>query len=315
MSLLASLSSDLRHLVRSSTAHLVELRGARFPASGIVWDEKTIVTVLHAMGRNDQGHVLVGTKDDPSHAKVAAKVVARDPRYDLALLEVDASLDAPAFREAPAAAESDASAEDASSVGSLVVALGLRDGAPVAALGVVSRIGPAWRTRMGGIIDRTVEVDGTLPIGASGGLLLGANGEHLGLNTMGLRPTGATLDAATLRRVVPELRRGGQTRRGFLGIGVQPFALPEALQQAWSQEGAVLVTGVQPNGAAARAGVQVGDILARVGDTKVASLEELVGSLAVLGGQPVELHLSRAGQDLTLAVTVDVWPERGQGCR
>jgi S1-C subfamily serine protease len=315
MSLLTSLSSDLRHLVRTSTAHLVELRGARFPASGIIWDTKTVVTVLHAMGRNDQGHVTVGTRDDRGHAKVAAKIVARDPRYDLALLEVDATLDAPAFAQPAADATSDASAEDPTSVGSLVVALGVRDGGAVATLGMITRVGPAWRTRMGGVIDRTLDVDGTLPIGGSGGLLLGARGEHLGLNTMGLRPTGATLDAATLRRVVPELRAGGHARRGFLGLGVQPFALPEALQQAWSQEGAVLVTGVQPGGSADRAGVAVGDILARVGETKVASLEELVGSLAVLGGKSTVVHLSRGGQDLSLQVAVDAWPERGQGCR
>jgi len=191
-------------------------------------------------------------------------------------------------------------------VGRLVMGLSRPDRGVRAGLGIVSAAGDAWRTPAGGRIDRYVETDLALHPGFSGGLVVDASGAALGLKTAGLlRGVAVAIPAPTLRRVAEALAAHGHVRRGFLGVGTMPVRLGPDQEKALGQPAALLVTSVQPDTAAARAGVLLGDallafdghVLNRPGDLFARLDEEAIG-------RSVTLRLLRAGQvkDLTAQV-------------
>ena len=158
---------------------------------------------------------------------------------------------------APAALGDDAALR----VGHMVLALGY---GPRASWGVISALGPRWRTWRGGEIERLVRLDLTLYPGFSGGPLVDAGGRVVGLNTSGLaRDARLAVPATTVTRVADELLRIGHVSRGYLGLGMQPVRLPEPLRARLGLPGeaGLIVVMVEPDGPAARAGVMLGDVL------------------------------------------------------
>jgi S1-C subfamily serine protease len=289
MTVLSQLSSTLSALVAATSPSILVLRGARFDALATAWTSELAVTVAHALGRRDQGKVLLA---DGSEAD--ATVVARDPGTDVAVLRVTASLSVPCW--------SDTQPE----VGALVLAVA-RDGAgrPRAILGPVQGRSGAWRTRSGAVIDALIEVDAALPWGASGGPLVSASGEVIGLNTHRLRRAGATVPTVTVRRVVESLLAHGEARRGRLGIAVAPATLAPVAAGRVGRTHALLVTSVAPDGPAMRAGLLLGDVLTAVDEQAVEHLEDLLGALSTRGGRRGALQLLRGGEPLTLEVEVE----------
>jgi len=91
-----------------------------------------------------------------------------------------------------------------------------------ATLGVLSALGKGWRTPSGGQIDRYFQNDAAMYPGFSGGPLVAAPGQMLGINTSALlRGISAEVPVATVSRVVETLLEHGRVRRGFLGVGLQ----------------------------------------------------------------------------------------------
>jgi S1-C subfamily serine protease len=87
-------------------------------------------------------------------------------------------------------------------------------------------------------------------------------GRVRGLNTAGLlRGTATAVPAATVRRVVESLLLHGQVRRGYLGVGAQPVRLPAGAGYGPDQTAALLVSSVQAESPASRAGLMLGDVL------------------------------------------------------
>jgi S1-C subfamily serine protease len=183
-------------------------------------------------------------------------------------------------------------------VGQLVLGLSRPDRSVRAGLGVVCATGEAWRTPAGGRVDRFIETDLALHSGFSGGLVVDASGRALGIKTAGLlRGAAVVLPAPTVRRVAEALSSHGHVRRGFLGVGTMPVRLAADQEKALGQPAALLVTSVQPDTAAARAGVLLGDallafdghVLNRPGDLFARLDEDAIG-------RSVTLRLLRAGQ-------------------
>jgi len=290
---LKALSDDLARLVESAAASVVRVEGRRRSASsGVVWSaDGLVVASHHAVDAEDD--IPVGLHDGRS---VAGRVVGRDPGSDLALVRVEAhGLVPPRWSEAPAPRP-----------GELVLSLSRPGRSVRARLGIVSATAGEWRTPSGARFESYLESDIALHPGFSGGLLLAADGAALGVNSAGLlRGTALSVPGAVVRRVVEALSAHGRVRRGYLGIGTQAVALPQALRESAGQGSGLIVLSVQPDSPAARGGVLLGDVLLRAGDDVLTHPGALVPSLdADQVGRELRLRVLRAGEarDVSLVV-------------
>ena len=288
----SDLSNRLAGLVEAAAPAVVRVEGRRrSPSTGVVFGPDTVVTAHHCL-EWDEG-IRVGLAGG---SVVAATLVGRDPTTDLALLRVPGSgLQPPAW-----------SGADEARPGHLVLGLSRPGRGARATLGVVSEIGEGWRTGSGGRIDRYLETDLALHPGFSGGLAVDASGRALGVNTAGLvRGAPIVIPASTVRRVADALAAHGHVRRGFLGVGTMPIHLGAEVEKAVGQPTALLVTSVQPETAAARAGVLLGDALVAFDGQALRRPADLLARLDEEAiGKSVTLRVLRAGaiQDLVAQV-------------
>jgi S1-C subfamily serine protease len=289
---LTGLSEGLAAVVEGAGPAVVRVEGRRRGASsGVAWSEGVVVTASHVL-EWDEG-VEVGLPDGRT---VGAAVAGRDPGTDVAALRVDAKGLTPALWTEP----------DALKAGHLVLGLS-RPGARVrASLGMVSVRGDATWTATGGRLDHDIRVDIGLAAGFSGSLLVDTEARGLGVNTAGLvRGTPTLVPTATLRRVVDALLAHGHVRRGFLGIGTQGVRLPGEAARSAGQATALLIVSVQPETAAAKAGLLLGDVLLSFGGQRLRHPGELLPLLDEERiGKEVGLKILRAGEVLDLGVLV-----------
>ncbi len=288
---LLNLSDDLASLVETAGLAVVRVEARRrLPASGVLWSSGgLIVTAHHVVEREDQ--ISVGLADGRS---AGATLVGRDPTTDLAVLQTDEKDLAP-----PSWAE-----PDALKVGHLVLALGRPGKTVQATLGIVSALGGGWRTRGGGQVDRYLQTDVVMYPGFSGGPLVNAAGDVVGINTSALlRGTSLALPTTTVRRVIEDLVAHGKVRRGYLGVGTQPARLSEGLAKQLGQETGLLLVSVEPGSPAEQGGLFMGDTIVVFDGQPVRHHDDLLVHLAgdrvgaslpvriVRGGQVQELHV------------------------
>jgi S1-C subfamily serine protease len=255
----------------------------RLPASGIVWsDDEIVVTAHHVVERDDR--IGVGLSDGK---QVEAELVGRDPTTDLAVLRVEG---------AQPSSSTTAQADDLS-VGHLVLALGRPGRTVQATLGIVSALGTSWRTAAGGTIDRYLQTDVVMYPGFSGGPLVDSDGKVLGLNTSALRGVSLTIPSLTVDRVVESILSHGRVQRGYLGVGVQPVNLPEALAEELGQETGLILISVEPGSPAEAGGLTLGDTLLSVHGEPVQRLDDLLSLLSgELVGEEVLIRILRGGE-------------------
>lgn len=289
-----ALSDQLGDVVESAGAGLVRVEaGHRFGASGVAWNGDAIVTASHVVRREEE--IGVGL---PDGSTVSATLVGRDEATDLAVLRLP---DPAAAAKAGVKPVRWSDGKDLR-VGDLVLALS-RPGRTVrAAFGIVAALGEAWRTGMGGRVDRYIETDTARGAGFSGGLLVGSSGQALGLNTaFGRHGPAVTLPAQTLQRVIPMLLAGGHVARGYLGVGAYPVRIPQAQDAA--ERAGLIVLSVAPEGPAAQAGVLQGDILVSVDGGATGSIAELRTRLDEgTAGRAARLSILRGGRGQELEV-------------
>jgi S1-C subfamily serine protease len=296
MDALLSLSNDLAAAVERAAPAVVAVHARRrLPSTGIHWRPGIVVTAEHTVRTAED--ITVTMADGRS---LPAVLAGRDPGTDLAVLRV---ADAGSVVATPG--------DDAAlKVGHMVLALGY---GPRASWGVISALGPRWRSWRGGDIDRLVRLDLVLYPGFSGGPLVDAAGRVVGLNTSGLaRETRLALPVTMVTRVADELLQKGHVSRGYLGLGMQPVRLPEPLRaQLGLGDGALIVVMVEPSGPAARAGVLLGDVLVALDGEPVGDLEDVQ---ARLGSDRVGAEISavvlRGGVRTELRITVGEQPRR-----
>jgi S1-C subfamily serine protease len=139
-------------------------------------------------------------------------------------------------------------------------------------------------------------------------------GRVLGINLNGPRNRVVTLPATNVDRIVNTLLERGSLSRGYLGVGLQPVALPATLRQTLelAEEEGLLVVSVEAEGPAEQAGLLLGDLLLAVNGQAVGNLQAVYGHLEASAiGQPVLLHLVRGGQPMDLTATVGEQPQGG----
>jgi len=255
MDTLVSLSDDLARAVELAGRAVVAVNARRrLPSSGVHWRPGIIVTADHTVTVEEQ---ITITRPDGGTSP--ASLAGRDPGTDLAVLRVDGQL---------AVAE----IGDASplKLGQIVLALGY---GPRVSWGVISALGDG-RPRSRESLEPPVYLDLTLYPGFSGGPLVDAQGRVVGITSSGLsRHSRLGIPATTVTRITDELLERGHVARGYLGLGMQPVRLPEALARALEPPRPIglIVVHVRPDGPAARAGVLMGDVLVDEEDLLVAA--------------------------------------------
>jgi S1-C subfamily serine protease len=294
---LEALSAALRGLVETTANTLVGVRShGRLVASGLVWTREAVVTASDALEADEE--ISLNLADGRT---VAAELAGRDPTTDIAVLRL---------REGPLQPLQAAAAKEAH-VGQLVVALGRGSDGITANLGMVSTAGGPWQSMRGGSIDSLIRLDMRLAPRAEGALVVAADGAPLGMAVLGPRRRPLVIPMATIERIGPKLLAHGRIRRGYLGLGLQPLRLDEALAQAHalpSRRG-IMVVSLDPNGPARVAGVHVGDIIISLDGEAVPGVRSLYARLTPESvGRNAELKMVRAGQIATATVTIGASP-------
>jgi len=266
----------------------------------VVAPDGLILTNSHVAGNNSSGgasRIEVTTADGQD---LRARLVGDDPDTDLALIRVDEAVTLPA-----------APLGDSKLLkrGQLVIAIGNPLGfESTVTTGVVSALGRSLRSRSGRLIDDLIQTDAALNPGNSGGPLVSSRGEVVGINTaviMGAQGICFAVAANTASFVLGELVRHGRVRRAFIGIAAQQTAIPARRRRIFglNQQGAVMVGTIEPDSAAARAGLTTGDIVVALDGQTIAGADDLVRALTGEKiGRDVALDVLRGIERLTLSV-------------
>jgi S1-C subfamily serine protease len=166
------------------------------------------------------------------------------------------------------------------------------------------------RTWRGARLERYIQTDATPYPGFSGGPLIDARGNVLGIMTTGLaRGAALAIPADLAWRVAKTLEERGSVKRGYLGILSQPVRLPDGQRLGLMQRGGLLVVGVEEGSPAGRGGLIIGDILATLDGQPIEDTEDLLVLLTgERVGREVQVEVIRGGELQTLQITVG---ERG----
>ncbi len=238
---------------RVSPGIVAVLGRKRLPATGTVWHtddtSAVIVTASHVIEREEQLSVRLGDETE-----LPATLLGRDMTRDLAVLRVETT----ALEAAPIA-------DDETRVGTLAMAVGRPFVTSTqASFGSVVFVGSLrFRHYPTG---QMIHADPTLYPGFSGGPLINASGEVLGINTSGSRQSGSiTIPSPQISRIVRDIVEIGYVRTAWVGITVQQVDLPERIRADHpDQLTGVQVLSVEARTPAETAGLYVNDILVTV---------------------------------------------------
>jgi S1-C subfamily serine protease len=298
---LAELSNQLTVAVERASASVVAVYGRpRVPSSGVVWRPGLVVTADAALRRDEDLEVTL-----PSGETVTATLKGRDPSTDLALLALDTSATTPAVFT-----------NDSAKIGRIIVTVGrTRDTGPIACMGIISGVSGEWPTWRGGKLDEFVRLDTALYATSAGGAVADTDGAILGIVSAGLSRTSViAVTRRTIERVGEILLATGRVSRGYLGVGVQPVALPANLARTLGieQESGIMAINVEESSPGASAGLLIGDVILSIGDRIVTGPEALNAALGPESvGRAYPLRIMRGGAVQQLSVTVGERPRRG----
>jgi len=291
----AVVSVDVRHRVarRGRPAREVPGHGSGF----VFTPDGFILTNSHVV--HDATRIEAAFADG---RRVGAQLVGDDPETDLAVLRVEPGT--------PAAAELGDSGT--LRVGQLVIAIGNPLGfESTVTAGVVSALGRSFRSVTGRLIDDVIQTDAALNPGNSGGPLVDSRGRVIGVNTAVILPAQGICFAVginTAKVVTGQLIRHGKIRRGRIGVAGQNVPLLRLAQRAHGLDAksGVLVTGVEPNSPAQRAGLTSGDIIVAFDGKLVAGIDDLHQLLVTERiGAPTTVVVLRKADKLELAIVPD----------
>lgn len=288
--ILQSLSNDLAGIVAAASPHIVRVEARRrLPATGVVLGDGLIATANHVVRTNKP--VTIGIDGGET---TTATLVGRDPTTDIAILKTETTL-----AKIPLA-------DDVGAVGHVVLALGRPGKSVQATFGIISALGDAWRTGAGGTIDRYVQTDVVMYPGFSGGPLVNAAGEMVGLNSSALaHGVSVTIPASTVKRVASAIAEHGHIKRGYLGISTQTVKLPRKVREQIKQKTGLLIVGVESDSPADNAGLVLGDTIVAFANQGVRNHDDLLAQLSAdRVGKKSVLSIVRGGALQSAEVTL-----------
>jgi serine protease Do len=278
----------------SATRWFKEDAVARGMGSGVIFSaDGAILTNNHVI--EEARAITVRFKDGRAFA---ARVVGRDPATDLAVLRVDAkNLAVASFADS-----------DAARVGEWVVAIGSPFGlGHTVTTGVLSAKGRAG-VGMNAIEDY-LQTDASINPGNSGGPLVNLDGQVLGINTMIVskgQGIGLAVPSNIARRVATQILKSGHVTRAWIGIGLQDLTPQLAAEFPNTPASGALVNMVVAEGPAARAHLEPGDVIAKIGTRVVSDAQDIIRETFLHDvGEVLTLEVIRAGKHYQTKVTLE----------
>ncbi|HUX79290.1 MAG TPA: Do family serine endopeptidase [Alphaproteobacteria bacterium] len=276
-------------------------RNATSLGSGFIIDpDGFIVTNYHVVSDADQITVILN-----DNTELKATVVGRDRRTDVAVLKIKADKKLPFVQWG-----------DSTKLrtGDWIVAIGNPFGlGGTVTAGIVSHLARdiGERSRSGDFIDGYIQTDASINLGNSGGPMFDMSGKVVGMNTAIFTPTGASvgigfaIPSEIVQKVVNQIRQYGRTKRGWIGVRLQPVTEDIAEGLGLKDLNGALVGSVVKDGPAAKAKLQTGDVILKVGNVEIKDerrVARVVGDIAV--GTNVPVTVWRKGKILVVPVQV-----------
>jgi Do/DeqQ family serine protease len=298
---------------RTQTAPLDQLFGDYWPSyrqrverslgSGVIIDAAgTIVTNQHVIAGADSIRAQL------SDGRIAeATITGQDPDTDIAILHLSIH-DLPVMP---------VGRSDTLRVGDIVLAIGNPYGlSQTVTQGIVSATG---RGQLGlATFENFIQTDAAINLGNSGGALIDANGDLVGINTAvlnrasgGPEGIGFAIPVNLVRGVTEQILSKGHVVRGWLGFMPQDLTPEQSAQLGISADGGVTVVNILVKSPAFEAGVRPGDLITGLNGEPVKSAQDVVSRVAALKpGQSVELDGKHGGQPFKIALKVIERPTR-----
>ena len=267
----------------------------------IVSPDGYVLTNAHVV--EDADEVTVRLTDQ---REFKVKVIGSDRRSDIALLKIPA-------KDLPVVNIGDSSKLE---VGEWVVAIGSPFGfTNSVSQGIVSAMG---RSLPGEDIVPFIQTDVPINPGNSGGPLFNLNGEVIGVNSQIYSRSGGYMGLSfaipidIAMKVKDELLKHGTVRRGRLGINVQSVSPEHAKSFELAKASGALITSVEKDGPADRAGLQIGDIILKFNGKEMAKTDDLVRAVAdAAPGSSAKLQVWRNGASKEITVSLgETKPDR-----
>ncbi|MFL6624749.1 MAG: S1C family serine protease [Sulfurifustis sp.] len=261
--------------------------------TGTLWRSDVVVASEQSLPRRDEFELIL-----PDGSSAKGTIAGRDPGTNIALLRLAQPLSLATRFAGDAAA------------GALVLAFGADGtGGVTARIGIVNLAGPEWHSSVGGRIDKRILLDMRLAAAEEGGPVFDSAGAFIGMTTFGPRAQVLVIPAMTIERIAPTLLKEGRVARGWLGVALQPVAVPDALQTQAGQSSGLMVMSIVDQGPAAKAGIVAGDIVLTVNGTPTRRFRKLAMHLGPESiGRAADVRIIRGGAVLSLQAVIEARP-------
>jgi S1-C subfamily serine protease len=291
----------VRSVYAAASPSVVSVRTGSGSGTGFLVDsDGTIVTNAHVVGDSSQ----VQVRFDDKGSLVNADVLSVDTSTDLAALKVDS---VPDGVQPLKLANS-----DQVQVGDTAIAIGYPLGLDrTATAGIVSGLERQISAPNGFSIDKVIQTDAAVNPGNSGGPLLNARGEVIGVNSQIATAGGGegnvgiafAIPVNTVKQVLPALESGNAPEHAYLGLSTSDTANGEGAEIAQAT----------PGGPSAEAGLQAGDVVVKVDGQDVTGANDVAAAIEDnKPGDKVDVTVRRGGSEQTIEVTLGQRPDQIQ---
>ena len=254
-------------------------------------------------------HVIEGASDIEVNfangTKLRAKLIGTDTKTDIALLKVEPKKPLKFVKFGDSRKMR---------IGDWVMAIGNPFGlGGSVSVGIISARN---RNINAGPYDNFIQTDAAINRGNSGGPLFNMFGEVIGINTAIISPSGGSIGIGfavpteIAANVVMQLKEFGETRRGWLGVRIQPVTDDMIADLKMDAPHGALVSGVIKGGPVDNGTIQAGDIILKLDGVDIVEMRDLTRIVAESPiGKPLEAVILRGGQQMTVSVTLGRQPE------
>ncbi len=297
---LLSLSEHLASTVEQAGRFVVAVHArARINSSGVHWVPGVVVTADHTIRQDEDIRVTA-----PDGSTLPAELAGRDPSTDLAVLRVN-NLNMPVAAKA---------GTRALKPGNVALVVGRFKDSANAAFGVLSSLSGPSQTWRGGHLEQVIRLDVALQPPSAGGAVVDAEGNLIGIATAALsRISVFAIPLVTVQRVTEKLLAHGRIPRGYLGVGLQPIAIPEHLKSKLNlaASAGLIVVSVDADAPAGHAGITLGDVLLDLAGHAIErpdDVQKVLDSESI--GKKLAARILRGGNAMDVELTVAERPSR-----